>query len=116
MLVLKEKTTYGFDIAADVNSDSFTATGSSISKSFEGVEYTMTVLRALYMSNAMLRPHLARVIIRTSAAVDTLKGMTEHWPIILGPQIVLVVLLARRGLYGLALDWDARHAQATERS
>jgi len=25
---------------------------------------------------------------------------------------VLVVLLARRGLIGLALDWDARHAQA----
>jgi len=39
---------------------------------------------------------------------ELLKGMTEHWPIILGPLIVLVVLLARRGLYGLALDWDAR--------
>lgn len=71
-------TIYGFDIAADVNSDSFTATGSNISKSFEGVEYTMTVLRALYMSNALLRPHLARVVIRTSAAVDNLKGMTEQ--------------------------------------
>ena len=70
-------TTYGFDIAADVNSDSFTATGSSITKSFEGVEYTISVLRALYMSNALLRPHLARVIIRTSAAVDTLKAMDE---------------------------------------
>jgi len=43
---------------------------------------------------------------------ELLKGMTEHWPIILGPLIVLVVLLARRGLIGLALDWDARHAQA----
>ena len=41
---------------------------------------------------------------------ELLKGLTEHWPIILGPFIVLVVLLARRGLYGLALDWDARHA------
>ncbi|MFM2427836.1 MAG: hypothetical protein RL707_1663 [Pseudomonadota bacterium] len=45
---------------------------------------------------------------------ELLKGMTEHWPIILGPLIVLVVLLARRGLYGLALDWDARHAPAKE--
>ncbi|WP_310628044.1 branched-chain amino acid ABC transporter permease [Limnohabitans sp.] len=45
---------------------------------------------------------------------ELLKGMTEHWPIILGPLIVLVVLLARRGLYGLALDWDARHVQAKE--
>jgi branched-chain amino acid transport system permease protein len=39
---------------------------------------------------------------------EVLKGLTEHWPIILGPFIVLVVLLARRGLYGLALDWDER--------
>jgi branched-chain amino acid transport system permease protein len=39
---------------------------------------------------------------------ELLKGFTEHWPIILGPFIVLVVLLARRGLYGLALDWDER--------
>ena len=45
---------------------------------------------------------------------ELLKGMTEHWPIILGPLIVLVVLLARRGLYGLALDWDACHVQAKE--
>jgi len=45
---------------------------------------------------------------------EVLKGMTEHWPIILGPLIVLVVLLARSGLYGLALDWDARRAQAKE--
>lgn len=71
-------TTYGFDIAIDINSDSFTATGSSPARSFEGVEYTIAVLRALYMSNAMLRPHLARVVIRTSAGVDTLKGMTSN--------------------------------------
>jgi branched-chain amino acid transport system permease protein len=45
---------------------------------------------------------------------EVLKGMTEHWPIILGPLIVLVVLLARRGLFGLALDWDARRAQPKE--
>jgi hypothetical protein len=30
------------------------------------------------MSNALLRPKLARVVIRTSAAVDNLKGMTEQ--------------------------------------
>jgi len=40
---------------------------------------------------------------------ELLKGMTERWPLILGPLIVLVVLVARRGLYGLALDWDARN-------
>jgi branched-chain amino acid transport system permease protein len=47
---------------------------------------------------------------------EVLKGMTEHWPIILGPLIVLVVLVARRGLYGLALDWDARHTQPKDKA
>ena len=42
---------------------------------------------------------------------ELLKSTTEHWPIILGPLIVMVVLLARRGLFGLALDWDARHTK-----
>jgi len=32
---------------------------------------------------------------------EWLKSLTEHWPLILGPLIVLVVLLARRGLLGL---------------
>jgi hypothetical protein len=88
-------TTYGFDIAADVNSDSFTAAGSSIAKSFEGVEYTMTVLRALYMSNALLRPRLARVVIRTSAGVDPLKGMSSN-----------------ATLPALKTEWLANHASA----
>ena len=38
---------------------------------------------------------------------EILKAMTDHWPMILGPLIVLVVLTARRGLYGYLLDWDA---------
>ena len=87
--------TFGFDIAADVNSDSFTATGGSVAKSLEGVEYTVTVLRALYMSNALLRPHLARVVIRTSAAVDMLKGMTSN-----------------ATLPALKTEWLANHADA----
>ena len=31
---------------------------------------------------------------------EVLKGLTEHWPIVLGPLIILVVLTARRGVYG----------------
>lgn len=49
---------------------------------------------------------------------EILKAMTDHWPMILGPLIVLVVLTARRGLYGYLLDWDAwrerRHQAAAE--
>jgi branched-chain amino acid transport system permease protein len=38
---------------------------------------------------------------------EALKALTDHWMMILGPLIVLVVLTARRGVYGYLLDWDA---------
>ena len=38
---------------------------------------------------------------------EALKGMTDHWPIVLGPLIILVVLTARRGLYGYLLKGNA---------
>jgi branched-chain amino acid transport system permease protein len=38
---------------------------------------------------------------------EILKAITDHWMAVLGPLIVLVVLLAKRGLYGFLLDWDA---------
>jgi branched-chain amino acid transport system permease protein len=38
---------------------------------------------------------------------EALKTLTDHWMMILGPLIVLVVLTARRGVYGYLLDWDA---------
>jgi branched-chain amino acid transport system permease protein len=31
---------------------------------------------------------------------ELLAGFTEHWMVFLGPFLVLVVLFARRGLYG----------------
>ena len=33
---------------------------------------------------------------------EWLSGLTEHWKMILGPLLVLIVLLARGGLLGLA--------------
>ena len=45
---------------------------------------------------------------------DILKGITERWMLILGPLIVLVALLARRGLVGFLLDWDAARARRAE--
>jgi len=32
---------------------------------------------------------------------DVLSALTEHWQIILGPFLVVVVLFAKRGLFGL---------------
>ncbi|APW40420.1 branched-chain amino acid ABC transporter permease [Rhodoferax koreense] len=42
---------------------------------------------------------------------EVLKTMTDHWQMVLGPLIVLVVLTARRGVYGYLLDWDGRRAR-----
>lgn len=38
---------------------------------------------------------------------EILKAFTDHWMMILGPLIVLVVLTARRGVFGYLLDLDA---------
>ena len=39
---------------------------------------------------------------------DVLSALTAHWQIILGPLLVLVVLFAKRGLFGLLLDAASR--------
>jgi branched-chain amino acid transport system permease protein len=39
---------------------------------------------------------------------EILTALTQHWMAVLGPIIVLIVLLAKRGLYGSFLDWTAR--------
>ncbi len=38
---------------------------------------------------------------------EVLSGYTEHWPVLLGPVLVLVVLFAKRGLYGLLVPRSA---------
>jgi branched-chain amino acid transport system permease protein len=40
---------------------------------------------------------------------DLLSGWTVHWQIILGPFLVLVVLFAKRGLFGLLPRDDPSH-------
>ena len=39
---------------------------------------------------------------------EVLAGLTQHWMVILGPLIVLIVLVAKKGLYGYIAEWDAR--------
>src|SRR6266446_6998025 len=43
---------------------------------------------------------------------EWLSGFTEHWKVIFGPVLVLVVLFARGGLIGLARDLARRFARA----
>ena len=41
---------------------------------------------------------------------EFLSAWTDHWMIVLGPVIVLIVLTAKRGIYGYLADRDARRA------
>jgi len=43
---------------------------------------------------------------------EILAGWTTHWMIVLGPVIVLIVLTAKKGLYGYLVDREARRAEA----
>jgi branched-chain amino acid transport system permease protein len=42
---------------------------------------------------------------------EILAGWTTHWMIVLGPAIVLIVLTAKRGVYGYLVDREARRAE-----
>ncbi len=44
---------------------------------------------------------------------DALAGWTQHWMVILGPAIVLIVLTAKKGIYGFLADFDARRGGGT---
>lgn len=70
-------TMYGFDVGIDADHDYYTVrAGSNIAKTFELIEFSVAATRALYMNNALLRPYLGRVIIRTDAAQDPANGLT----------------------------------------
>ncbi|MDO9278569.1 MAG: branched-chain amino acid ABC transporter permease [Polaromonas sp.] len=47
---------------------------------------------------------------------ELLKGVTDHWMVILGPIIVLVALLGRGGLCGYIERWDKRRNNASSAS
>jgi branched-chain amino acid transport system permease protein len=44
---------------------------------------------------------------------EILSGWTTHWMIVLGPAIVLIVLTAKKGLYGYLVERDERKAGAS---
>jgi len=46
---------------------------------------------------------------------EILAGWTTHWMIVLGPAIVLIVLTAKKGLYGYIVERDERRTSASER-
>ncbi len=69
---------YGFDVGIDARFEYFNERGGgSLAKTLEMIEYSVTQNRALYLHDALLRPFLARVIIRANAAMDPAKGLTQ---------------------------------------
>ncbi|QQL44668.1 cadherin domain-containing protein [Sulfuriroseicoccus oceanibius] len=81
--------TYGFDLGIDAEYGYYSGPGgSSVAKAFELIEYNICVTRAQYMRDALLRPYLGRVIVRTDqtqdpytafGAGDYLSALRTHW-------------------------------------
>lgn len=82
-------TTYRWDIGYDLANDWFTDPGTingSVAKALDAVESEVAGMTGLYISNALLRPALGRVIIRANAAKDPyavkdslLNKITNEW-------------------------------------
>ena len=57
-------TMYGFDVGIDADYDYFHDTGGgSIAQTFENIEYSVCLVRAMYMKDVLLQPFLAEIII-----------------------------------------------------
>ncbi len=82
-------TTYAFDVGVDVDNDYYSVRcGSDVDLTFERIEWSVALTRALYMQNALLRPYLGRVIIRADKSQDPydavsggdyLNALKIHW-------------------------------------
>jgi len=70
-------TMYAYDLGVDADHDYFSRAGNSVAKAFEGIEYSVCLVRAIYMRDLLLRPYLSRVIIRTSVANDPYVGLSQ---------------------------------------
>ena len=64
------------DLGFDVSSGAYTNLGGTMSKALEEVEYAAALQRGLYLPNLLVRPYLARVIVRTSGTHDPYLNLT----------------------------------------
>lgn len=76
--------------------------------SLSGELIVMVVLGGM---GTVFGPLVGAIVLLVSEEV--LKALTDRWMMILGPLIVLVVLTARRGVYGYLLSWDAWRERRT---
>ncbi|WP_159435086.1 cadherin domain-containing protein [Rubritalea squalenifaciens] len=72
-------TVYGFGLGIDADSNYFNVrSGSDVDTAMEGIEYSISLVRALYMRDALLRPYLERIVIRADAAQDPFVGSSSY--------------------------------------
>ena len=66
-----------FDLGVDADHGYPQEANNSLSCALEGIEYSISVVRAIYMRDALLRPYLARVIIRSELSQDPYTGLSQ---------------------------------------
>ncbi|RYD67800.1 MAG: hypothetical protein EOP83_02025 [Verrucomicrobiaceae bacterium] len=64
------------ELAFDVSSGAYTNLGGTLPQALEEVEYAAALQRGLYMTNVLVRPYIARVIVRSSGTSDPYVGLT----------------------------------------
>lgn len=73
---LAGNTMYGYELGVDADYNYFSTAG-SVAKAFEQIEFSVCVVRAIYMRDVLLRPYLGRVIVRSTLAEDPYTGSTQ---------------------------------------
>ena len=90
---------YEFELSMDFVSKEdydYYNTAGSMAKAFEQIEYSVSVVRAIYMRDVLLRPYLGRVIVRAILAHDPYTGLTQG-----------------DYLSAVRLEWNNNHASAS---
>lgn len=66
-------TAYAYDVGVDADNDYFTTAGSAAA-AFEEIEYSVCLLRALFLKDVLLSPRLGRVVLRADNFNDPYIG------------------------------------------
>lgn len=72
-------TVYGFGLGIDADSNYYSVrSGSNVATAMEGIEYSVSLVRALYIRDALLRPYLERIVIRADQTQDPFVGSSSY--------------------------------------
>ncbi|MBB80003.1 MAG: hypothetical protein CMN02_03205 [Roseibacillus sp.] len=75
-------TMYEFDLAIDVASSFYNQSSSDpalrAARTLEKIEFDVNLLRALYMRDALIRPYLSRIVLRSDVTSDPYIGTVDY--------------------------------------